>query len=300
MYIIPATDRDKFSKTINNIDSWELAVLPWEHYDDPLYSDYRNAKCSFWLGNSSNHKEWALAAIPWGKDFEEGLRIETLYSACTVILIDPPKIQEDVIFRILFLIYSEFNKSNWVTATKIKEIFKAVSFHKYLNAQAYLPELPQEWLHLPVKLNVSFDLSEGFWAPPYIFREYKRNSLKDAVEVLYGPRLDGLLIYYFLVVPKMIPLLAWNVDWPLSRRGKDLPYKREKVQGNFPWEYEPDQTLLTLYQWAPLRGFALSHDPFVAPVTRLIVGGRTQEEAISNWHQCAKALRKFKPRTKRS
>ena len=300
MYVIPSTDKTKFAKTINQIDSWEMALLPWEHHDDPLYSDYRSRKCTFWLGKSSNHKEWALAAIPGSIDQSEGLHLETIYSACTAILVDPPKLQEDAIFKILFLIHSKFKKALWITENTVNEIFGAVVFNEYLPAQNYLPELPKDWLPLPVELCVSFELSENACAPPFIFRDCRRNSLKEALEVLYGPRHDGLLICYALVVRKVTPFLAWNVDWPLSRRGKEAPFKRRKVQGTFPWEYHADQTILAVYQWAPLRGFELSPDYFAQPTIRLIVGGKSQEEAISNWHKCAKALRKMKPSRNRS
>jgi hypothetical protein len=264
-----------------------------------LYSDYRSRKCSFWLGHSPDHKEWALAAIPWSEEDPDGcIFTYAYYSACKAILIDPLKMQEDVIFRILFLINNETEKTNSITSKKINEIFKAVPFSEYLPAQTYLPELSKDWLHMPVELNVSFELSEGSCAPPSIFREYNRNSLKEALEVLYGPRHDGLLIYYFLVVHKVIPFLGWDVDWPLSRRGKEPPFRREKVQGASPDEYHPDQSIMTVYQSLHSRSLWGAAPFYGQPGIRLRVGGRSQEEAIANWHQCAKALRKMKPARK--
>jgi hypothetical protein len=293
MHIILSTDKAEFVKTIEKINQWNLALLPWVDYDAPLYSDYRSKGCEFWLGSSPDHKEWALAANPLDRDLDN----EFLQSTCTAILVDPPKVQEDVIFKILFLIGNDIKKAHWITENRIQEIFNTVPFTQYLCAETYLPELPKEWLHLPVELSVDFDMSEGACVTPWLFREYRRNSLKEVLEVSYGPRHDGLLIFYHLVVREVIPLLAWDVDWPLSRRGKDAPYKREKVQGALPWEYHPDQSILTIYQWLPIRSWKMAPPYFGQPVVRLRVGGRTREEAVVNWHQCARALRKLKPGT---
>jgi len=96
------------------------------------------------------------------------------------------------------------------------------------------------------------------------------------------------------MVRDAIPFLGWDVDWPLSRQGKEPPYRRKKVQGVLPWDYQPDQTLLSVRQSA--RRCSRYGIPYYdEPVVRLKVGGRNEEEVISNWHQCAKALRKLRP-----
>ncbi len=45
-------------------------------------------------------------------------------------------------------------------------------------------------------------------------------------------------------------------------------------------------------EWVSDRIWSIPY--FGEPIVRLRVGGRTQEEAISNWHRCAKTLRKWR------
>ena len=61
-----------------------------------------------------------------------------------------------------------------------------------------------------------------------------------------------------------------------------------------PWKTETDQSLLSIYQHVPGAGFWGAPSYYGKPVVRLRVGGRSQEEAISNWYQCARSLRTMK------
>jgi hypothetical protein len=92
----------------------------------------------------------------------------------------------------------------------------------------------------------------------------------------------------------VIPLLQWDVDWPLARRGKEVPTRRGKAQGALPWKYEAGQPLLAIYQHLPATGRELTPPCFSKPVVRLRVGGHSREAAIANCHRCARALRELK------
>lgn len=286
MHIILPADRDAFVSAMDTITAWEIAVLSWDYRNDPLYVDFwDNASYDFSLGYSQDKSRWTLSAVSWyRKECDDG-KIDR--STCTAVLVDPPHVREESILMILFRIFNEIRKTGQISVQKIDEIVGSVRFKEYLPAGSYLPELPENWLHLPVELDVGFSLCEEACLYSSIFKEYRRDSFRDVLKMLCGPRHSGIMIHHNLVVRDAIPFLGWDVDWPLSRQGKESPYKRKKVQGVLPWDYQPDQTLLSAYQSA--------QSYYDQPVVRLKVGGRNQREAISNWHRCAKALRKLKP-----
>ncbi len=143
-------------------------------------------------------------------------------------------------------------------------------------------------------MSVDLDLSEDISVSSDIVAEFSRDTLLEAIRTLYEPRHWGLLFSYSLVVLGALPLLEWDVDWPLARRGGDGPTRRGKVQGDLPWEYEANCALLTIYQWAPSIGSAWAPHHCAKPVIRLRVGGRTPNEAVSNWLTSAKALRRLR------
>lgn len=93
-----------------------------------------------------------------------------------------------------------------------------------------------------------------------------------------------------------MPFLGWNVDWPLSRRGREKPRRREKEQGAAPWEREDNCTLFTVYQDTRRVEGGMTPHCIADTALRLEVGGRTAEEAIENWHCCARLLRRVKRR----
>ncbi|MGB7934704.1 MAG: hypothetical protein WCH04_21285 [Gammaproteobacteria bacterium] len=157
----------------------------------------------------------------------------------------------------------------------------------------YFPEAPREWLDLPAEMTVDVALSDGACVYGGVFTYYARNSVDEALRVLCGPREDGILIAYTLNVRQVVPLLRWDMDWPLSRRGREVPVKRQLAQGAAPWDFETDRSLVNLYQAFSGRG-QWNPPYFGQPVVRLRVGGRTREAAIANWYRCARALRRLK------
>ena len=296
MHIVPHTDTVEFEKRIENIDSWDLAILPDRDHGTPIHSIWQSAHADFYLGSSADNTEWTLAMIPWGKSGDDDGSFSIPISSCKAILVDPPRPQQDdVIFKILLLVYDSLKASPWIGVERVQEIINSVPFTEYHTAETYIPHLPEEWRHLPVDLCVTIELSDEACFTPDLLKEFRRTTFTDALAVLYGPRVEGITIGYKLVVQDVIPFLPWDVDWSLSRRGKEAPYKQSKVEGTLPWKEYPDQALLTVYQYLPSQSIWRFGPLFYGqPSIRLSVGGRSQEEAISNWHRCAKALRKIK------
>lgn len=290
MHIVPYTNRSEFAKRIDTITDWSFTI-PVDDQDGPLHGVEWIKHGDFYLGSSSNRKDWTLAIIPWDGHENDDIHRTIMCSTCRAVLVDPPKPQEDVIIRILLLIYTELNKSPWISDQRISQIFNSVPFKEFSHAETFLPEIPIDWRHLPVELCVGFELSERSCAWPSAYREFARTSFSEALHVLLGHHYDGLLIGYSLVAREVIPLLAWDVDWPLSRRGKEPPFRRGKSQGQLPWEYSYDVTLLSVYQMMPIRsGY------YGEPIVRLRVGGRDRRDIVSNWQSCARALRRLRPK----
>jgi len=296
MYIVPHTDTVEFEKRMEDIDSWDLMILPDRDHGTPIHTIWQSAYADFYLGSSQDNKEWTLAMIPWGESGDDDGSRSIPLSSCRAVLVDPTKPQQDdVIFKILLLVYDALKTSPRISMEKMQEIITSVPFTKYYAAGTYLPDLPEDWRNLPVELCVTIELSDEACFTPDLLREFRRATFTDALAVLYGPRVEGITIGYKLVVQDVIPFLPWDVDWPLSRRGNDVPYKRSKLEGTLPWKEYPDQALLTVYQYLPSKSIWRFGPLFYGqPSVRLSVGGRSQEAAVSNWHRCAKALRKIK------
>ena len=85
-----------------------------------------------------------------------------------------------------------------------------------------------------------------------------------------------------------------HVDRGAVGRGKGGRERRGQVKGRLAWESEADQSLLSIYQNVSGTGLWGAPPDYGKPVVRLRVGGRNQEEAISNWYQCARVLRTMK------
>ena len=240
----------------------------------------------FWLGASRNNQTWVLLACTLDEDFGP--------QHAVAALLDPPKAHGEAIAEILLRVYVAGRSGDRLDAAALEGIIASVPFPEYRPVGDYLPEAPQDWHNLPAEWMVGFVLSDKACVSQHTFDEYQRDSVGDVLRVVCGPRHDGLLINYTLTAREVVPLLAWDCDWPLSRRGKAPPERREKVQGMLPWEYEADRSLLTIYQHVPGTGFWCAPPYCSKPVVRLRVGGRTREQAIANWHACADVLRRVR------
>ena len=246
-----------------------------------------------WLGSSDRGDVWGLAVYDQSSPGTQRTHTWTGLAATPVtvaLLVDPPKRDPRTIALLLLQVHVETAKAG-DHRPAIERILAEAKFPDYLSVADFLPEAPKDWLPLPAELMVGFQLSEHACIGEQEFQEYRRNSLVDAIRVVCGRRHDGLLIGYNLVAREVVPLLRWNIDGPLSRRGQDKPTERTAVQGDVPWEQHADSTLLSVYQYMPIRGFALAPPYSGKPVVRLRVGGLTPEAAIENWERCAKQLR---------
>ena len=191
-------------------------------------------------------------------------------------------------------VYSALNREDDLNSARIDELIASESFPEYQPVSALMPEAPKNWLNLPCELTVRFGLSEGACTYRSLFTEYKRNTISEALRVVCGPRLDGILFHYTLEAREVTPFLLWDVDWPLLRRGKESASEREKIQGGLPWEYDADRTLFEIYQYRGRSSIWKPAPYFGEPSVRLRVGGQTPEDAANNWYVCASVIRKIR------
>lgn len=269
------------------------------HYAIPPCGDLLPDRCAeehdHWLGSSGDGQVWGMgiaSSAPLGR-MPRGIKVHQSSGAIVAFLVEPPKREPDTIARILFRVHAA-NMVEPSSDDQIESILRSTPFPNYLKVRSYLPNAPADWLDWPAELAVGFGLSEDVCLTPRLYEEFKRATLWDALRVVCGPREEGLLVGYSLAAREIVPLLRWNVDWPLARQGTALPFRRQPVQRDVPWEQRADLRLLTVYQqvgtsartWAPLY--------FDRPTVRLLVGGRTRDDAVSNWHRCARALRRLR------
>lgn len=275
-----------FGELIGRVDDWNLPLskspLPFEELDQ-----------DFLLGSSRTGDLWIFAAFPFNGLDSAGFSLEDAHLAA---LIDPPKRDAEVIAEVLLRVHRARMSGDEREEPLYEEILREVPFPVYRELKHLLPEAPPEWHDLPVELFVNFELSEGGCITRGLFEEYKRDSLEDALNVLFEPRVDFMLIGYGLAARGAVPLLAWDVEWPLSRRGKEAPTRREKRQGPYPWQYEASPVLLYVRQYIRSSNMYGTPPAFGEPSIRLRVGGRSPEHAVSNHQQCAKGLRRIKRR----
>ena len=249
----------------------------------------------FWLGSSKDCQTWAMFVRKiTDKDYEDEDCDTNIYpETLAVWLTEPPKNNGDIIGAILFDVHEALRKGNKLNDKLIQEIVKSHPFPEYRTVAEYLPVAPKDWLGLPAEMTVGCELSEGACLYREFWDEYQRNSFKGVIAAVFSPRVEGILLNYSLRVQELIPLMPYAVDWPLARRGKDLPCKRVKIQGKVPWKEETDTALLSLYQSVPWDS-SWTPNYYAKPTVRLCVPGSNAENAIANWHRIAKFLRKLK------
>ena len=149
-----------------------------------------------------------------------------------------------------------------------------------------LPGFPEEWGSQPTEIMVRFTLVEGNCVYGALYDEYARDDMQEAARTVFDPRNRGIFVHYCLqTVEGVVPAIGAYAQWPLRRRGTTGGvWGREAIPGDYPWEYEPDRTLLELWN-KPLGAFGFRSRFW------LRVGGRTGEDAARNWGTCAKVLR---------
>jgi hypothetical protein len=271
-----APDNERISAMVHEIEDWQIVIPP----EIPGFRD--DCLLTYWLGATENAQIWFLAAARGELDPESD----------SIIAVSEPLSQDiGYISALLFNALAVVQQESTLSSEAAAEILANVQPPEYRPAGEYLPELPEAWFSLPCELVVGFTLSEGAHVSRADFKEYRRDSLADAMKVVKGKRHDGILIRYLLQTRGVVPFLLWDVDWPLARKGKEPAKERQKVQGAMPWEAEADTTLLEVYQHVHTRDpWAIGPPYFGEAAIWLRVGGRTPEEANENWDQCAKTL----------
>lgn len=294
-FVLPASDSREFESRSKQLGHWTYAVVP--------HGIGASEQCELlhdhWLGCSDRGDVWGLAVDdqsgPGTQQTQAGTGLAAM-PVTVVLLVDPPKRDPRTIANLLLQVHVEIARAG-DQRPALERILAEAKFPEYLSVADFLPEAPEDWLPLPAELVVAFQLSENACVGERQFQEYRRDSLFDAIRVVCGRRHDGLLIEYNLVAREVVPLLRWNMDGPLSRRGQGEPTERTSVQGDLPWEQHADSTLLSVYQYIPIRGFALAPSYTGKPVVRLRVGGLTPKAAVENWERCAKQLRRLRKKS---
>ncbi len=281
-------------EAVDKLGSWSLVPGPWG-LEAPEYCvvahDHYLACCgdgSIWafmtevtsLAETPKYRRALSGVGSWVVEF---------------LLFDPPERDEDTISKLFFRLHVARSEEPDFGPARADEIIAETPFPVYRTVRDHLPEAPEAWLDLRCEVYHGFELSENSFVSKSTWDAYERDTLELALQAVCARRYPGILVGYSLATVDALPLLEWNVDWPLSRRGRDVPTKREALQGALPCEQRADPRLLAVYQRLPLVGSALAPSRYATrPTVRLLVGGRTQDDAVANWHQCAKALRRMK------
>jgi hypothetical protein len=249
----------------------------------------------YWLGSSQDGSVWALYETTCESLSEDDdFAITSEHLVCW--LTDPPKRNREVIGTVLFHVQVGLHEIGTLSENRLNTIIESNPFPVYKRVGDLLPGAPKHWLDLPVEIEVGIQLSDGAGVNYELYSEYKRSSLEEVVKTVFEPRTPGLLFHYLLKTRGTTPLTPYEIDWAFSRKGSQVPHKREKVTRDTPWSKETDTTLIKVYQWAPRYGMGCLAGYWSKRTVRLTVAGRTPEESIGNWHAVAKGLRKMKLR----
>lgn len=260
--------RDEVSGLAASMRSW-VNVLPprnskWAY-------DYQ-----FWLGANVGLDCWGLFAFPTSETC-----IEANSGRALAWLEDVNVNNVPAIGSILFDAYEASRSPGGVVHIGPIEI---PSLHRAPTVADIGSIFPNHWLPLPATLELSFELSEGAGVDSSLYEKYDCKTVEDALLVVMKPRTPGLLLHYSVVAdPHAIPLLPYEVDRPLRGGSKCSPKKRPS--GNF-------ARMCEIYQHVRRRvGFGAEPAYYDKHAVRLAVGGRSAEEAESNWSAVAKSLK---------
>jgi hypothetical protein len=162
--------------------------------------------------------------------------------------------------------------------------------------------LPPQFYLAPIRVGVSLILTELNCIYSGFFDDFAATSLPDAVRRLKEG--DGTTLCYSFFFSDVVPAFKYDVDEPLFDSEEKNPYERTPVQADEPWHWCWDRTLfeirfepkyLDFFDMKPIEDgdeIDPSFDPYAGEYY-LRVGGRTPEEAITNWELCANVIRKI-------
>lgn len=270
-----------------------LGVIDEINFFVVMNRDPKQPPWDYWLGNSQDGSIWAMfAADPADETVDcEEMDFEKYLVAW---LSDPPQRLPETIGQILYDVHIAHLSGKGNSDELLKLIVDANPFPIYRALSEHMPNPPEEWKDLPIKIEVRIGLSEGAGVNRSTYEEYSVDTLQEAVQRVSSPRIHGILLIYEIFAVGAISLAPYEVDWPLSRRGKDLPYKREKVQGTLPWEYKSSNRLFSIYQHVKKVGASWSYAYYDEPVVRLSVAGKNPDSTIQNWNKVAKYFRSLR------
>ena len=152
--------------------------------------------------------------------------------------------------------------------------------------------VPHLWEPFHPDLSVRLDLSRGACVNRQFYEEFGTNSLDEALEKL-AQMTETRLLYHALpadriaevertVDPELLGgpwqltpgrhLFAYELCWPLGRRGRDAPRRIERADRSPLW----DGT------YACHAFFIIERDWYAGPF-RLTVGGASSEDCVRTW-----------------
>lgn len=279
---IPGHDDDQaISALVARVGDWEL-VASLIGVGKPATRDlFRRFETAF----SEDRKIWALRVVEaeyaWTKDDEQRLVSGPTSRLCVVITNSGA--DDSATVRALMQAHGQ------ASGEDLRGPYEVGRFELRENVvidtvARLFPGAPVAWHGFPASVEVSFALVEGNSVYPSLFDDYRRSDFESAARTLLGTNVDGLFLNYALEVRGIFPHFGYEVEWPLARRGKSKPVRRQSATKIHPESHEPDRTLVELSQ-SPKGGY------FSGSTTMLRVGGRTADEAIDNWMSCARAIR---------
>lgn len=142
------------------------------------------------------------------------------------------------------------------------------------------PGMPELWNRGPIQISVGLILTGHNGVYRSFFDDFAATSLQGAL--LNIARHEDVYLVYTFSWDGALPAYRFDADWPLMRRGRNAPTPRCPVQRITPWDWQSDPTL-----------FEIRNEPIGFWHSRcfLRVGGRSVEDAQSNWRTCAQVLR---------
>ena len=148
-------------------------------------------------------------------------------------------------------------------------------------------ECPEAWHAWPCDVEVFFILTPSTCVYRSLYEEYYRNQWREIAETVFAPSNTKIFLGYRVVAAGFIPAFEWFVTWPVQRKGDSSGYsRRQNVQGANPFDYESDKTIYAIWNRPNgMYGFTQTY--------MLTVGGRTKDEAASNWEKCVVPFRKI-------
>jgi hypothetical protein len=153
-----------------------------------------------------------------------------------------------------------------------------------MRVRDFFPEAPADWLDWPAEIEVAFSLLEGQGVNQSLYEEYAVSTMEEAVDNIFAGTNDCIFVHYRLHTVSVVPLFEWYLSRGVKVRGRKGTYsRREEIETAFPGEFEPENTLLEL--WNDPRGY---NDC----IRMLRVGGRGKKDALSNWEACIGEIRR--------